>query len=159
MASYVVLAGHTFSPGGFTLRLIDVPGPPLRVEICQELSVARGAGGDLYRRIVEVKGRWREPPRFSVIGRWRLADLRQAPAFERNRRRLFRVRADCFNTFALDWLLRSLVDPARYLVLGMYGEERDLRLCRDHPEVQRYNSEHPPEATAVGGLNFYRFEA
>lgn len=154
----MVVGGRALSPEAFTLRPLDDPAASLRVEICQELALARAAGGTPYRRIVEIKGSWREPPRFSVTGNWKLVDLRQASAFERNRRGLFRVRARSFDSLAMDWLLRSLVDPARYLIVGMYGEERDLRLCRDHPYVRRYNSEHPPPASAVGGLTFYRLE-
>lgn len=117
-------------------------------------------GGETLAVVLAITGNWRSQPAYAVDGEWRVApDL--AAAFEASRHELFRLRREVLPSFAIDWLLRDVVDPTRYLVLGLYGERHDLDLCRDHPEIARFASEHPAAsygAVPTTALRFYAIQ-
>jgi hypothetical protein len=144
----------------------SAPAPArIRLHALEERDAARGAaaasGGTLYERVAEVVGPWSVSHGFAVTAEWQVDDPTHEAAFAESRRQLFEVRRGCLRTFAFDWLLRRTDVTGRYLVLGAYGSEGDLRLCRSHPEIQRFAAAHPPEtytARDVAGMRFYRVE-
>ena len=118
---------------------------------------AERSGGETLAVVLAVTGSWRTQPGYAVDGEWRV-DPNSAALFEVSRHELFRLRRAILPSFAIDWLLRDVVDPTRYLVLGLYGERHDLELCRDHPEIARFVSEHPAAlygAVPMTPLRFY----
>jgi hypothetical protein len=175
--SYVVRAeGRAAGPTGehpqpgpgatasMLLQPLEDPAQPwVRLDAFPEAAGARAAAGaaagGLYRVLFEVGGPWPGPAGYAVDAEWQLADPAHAAAFEASRRRLFELRGRVLPTFVGDWLLRHLEVPGRYLVLGLYGDEAGLRLCRDHPQIRRFGQAHPPAAytaTDLRGMRFFR---
>ena len=143
--------------------------PPLeppeqeRLDAFAQAAAARRAavagGGVLYERVAEVVGSWSASHGFAVTAEWQVDDPTHESTFAESRRQLFEVRRRYLRTFAFDWLLRRTDVTGRYLVLGVYGGEADLHLCRSHPEIQRFAAAHPPATYAardVSGMRFYR---
>ena len=109
--------------------------------------------------MLEVRGRWSDEPGYAVFAEWQIADVAQERDFVESRRQLFLVRRQVLPSFAVDWLWQHVDRTGRYLVLGLYGDEQGLRLCRDHPEVRRFAQAHPATtfaATEVTGMRFFR---
>lgn len=86
--------------------------------------------------------------------------MARAAAFEDRARQLFDLRKQHLATFAFDWPLHRVGEDRRYLVRGLYGDEEGAtRLCRLHPEIQRFLQAHPAAAhavTDVTGLRCFR---
>ena len=136
----------------------------VRLHALEQAAARRTAaesGGVLYERVAEVVGPWSASHGFAVTAEWQVDDPAHVPTFVESRRQLFEIRRRCLRTFAFDWLLRRADAAGRFLVLGVYGSEDDLRLCRSHPEIQRFAAAHPPATYAardVSGMRFYRLE-
>jgi hypothetical protein len=141
------------------LALRPLDGSPLtRFSIVDSDSEER----ETYDRIAAVDGAWREPAGYAVFAEWQVDDPEQYGVFEESRLSLFEVRQRHLPTFAFDWLLKRRDIPGRYLVLGLYGDEEGAaRLCRLHPQVQRFAESHPASqysARDVSGLCVCRVE-
>ena len=146
-------------PMGLLLEPLDGTGPFVHFETCEASEAARTREGEIYRRLLEITGRWTGQPSHAVFAEWQVRDVAQADAFVESRRQLFELRQRVLPTFAVDWLLQRVDDVGRFVVLGLYGDEQGLRLCRDHPEVRRFAQDHPASAltaTDVSGLHFFR---
>lgn len=126
---------------------------------------ASAHGGEAYERVLAVQGRWSAWNGYAVSALWEVADPEHEEAFRRSRRMVFEARQENLRTFAFDWLLRQFRPPgdaARYLVLGVYGDETDLRQARSHPHVQRVVAAHPPAslgAVDLTGVRYFRVAA
>ncbi len=144
---------------GLLLEPLDRTGPHILFEMIETESADRTWKGDTYRRLLVIQGAWTGEPSHAVFAEWQVADPAQADAFVESRRQLFELRRRVLPTFAADWLLQRVDDASRYLVLGLYGDEAGLRLCRDHPEIRRFTEARPASAYAaqdVSGLRFFR---
>jgi hypothetical protein len=144
---------------GLLLEPLDGTGALVQFETFETSQAALRRGNDVYQRILEITGRWTDQPSHAVFAEWQVGDAVFADAFVESRRQLFELRRHILSTFAVDWLLQRVDDTSRYLVLGLYGDEGGLRLCRDHPEIQRFARDHPAstfEARDVSGLHFFR---
>lgn len=144
---------------GMLLEPMDGRGPFVHFETFETRNEALTRSGEIYKVLLEIRGSWTEHSRYAVFAEWQVGDAAQADAFVESRRQLFELRRRVLPTFAVDWLLQRIDDACRYLVLGLYGNEEDLRLCRDHPAIRRYAHDHPATAfaaTDVSGLHFFR---
>ena len=145
------------------LRSLDKPTQLMRFDTFTSKDAARAAGPEVYQLLFEVKGHWADAPTHAVYVEWQVNDPTRAAAFEESRRRLFALRRQVLATFAYDWLLKSLDRDGRYLVVGLYGDEEGAtRLCRAHPEVQRFAQANPATSFAaidLTGLCCFRVEA
>jgi len=120
------------------------------------------ASGQRFEAVAEVRGAAPEPPAFAVYADWEVGNPAHRTRFEETRRELFNVRAEHIESFICDFLLRRLDQPGHYTVIGLYGDEEGLRMCRSHPAVERFAGAHPvSEMTAkdLTGLRFYRVES
>jgi hypothetical protein len=143
---------------GLLLEPLDGAGPLVRFVTAATLDAAREVAGERYRKMLELRGRWSDEPGYAVIAEWQIADVAQERDFVESRRQLFLVRRQVLPSFAVDWLWQHVDRSGRYLVLGLYGDEQGLRLCRDHPEVRRFAQAHPATtfaATEVTGMRFF----
>ena len=143
------------------LRPLDGAGPAVRFDVFHDIDAARDASGELFERVAELRGRWGAPAGYAVFADWRVENPSNTAAFEESRCGLFELRRRHLRTFAADWLLKRVDVPGHYTVLGLYGDEEGLRLCRAHPEVQRYAYAHPPAsfgAVDVTGMRFFRVD-
>lgn len=141
------------------LEPLDEVGPMVRFTTVPDPDTVAPAGAERYRRVLEVHGTWTGEAGYAVFAEWQVGGPAQEPAYIESRRQLFAVRRVVLPSFAVDWLLQHLDQPGRYLVLGLYGDEEGMRLCRDHPEVRRFSQAHPAAAygaTDVSGLRFFR---
>jgi hypothetical protein len=155
------LSGGMSAPmlGGAACHRSCRAGPLVRFVTVATLDAALATDGERYRRVLEVRGRWRGEPGYAVFAAWQIEAAAQEPAFADSRRALFLLRRQVLPGFAVDWLLQRLDQAGRYLVLGLYGDERGLRLCRDHPEIRRFTQGRPAAsytASDVTGLRFFR---
>ncbi len=145
------------------LRSLDKPTQLMRFDTFFSEQKARAAAPDVYRLLFEVKGNWTNAPTHAVFAEWQVNDPTRAAGFEESRRRLFGLRRQVLGTFAYNWLLQSLDRKGRYLVLGLYGDEEGAtRLCRAHPEIQRFAQANPIAnfaAVDLTGLCCFRVEA
>ena len=142
------------------LRPLDGDGPRVRFDLVDDPG-AGAAGGEVFVRLAEVRGRWTGPAAYAVFADWRVDDPAREAGFVESRRGLFEVRRQHLPTFAADWLLKRVDAPGCYTVLGLYGDEEGLRLCRAHPEVQRFAQQYPPAslgATDASGMRFFRVD-
>lgn len=146
-------------PSGTALALRPLDGGPLT---CFEVLDSDAEDMETFDRLTAVEGAWREPAGYAVFAEWKVDDPEQYSAFEDSRLSLFEVRQRHLPSFAFDWLLRHRNVPGRYLVLGLYGDEDGAaRLCRLHPEIQRFAQSHPAAAYSaqdVSGLCVCRVE-
>jgi hypothetical protein len=145
------------------LRSLDELSHVARFDTLTSEQAARKAGGEGYQLLFEVKGLWVAPPAYAVFAEWQVASPTFHRAFEESRRHLFELRRKVLPTFVYDWLLKHLHREGRYLVLGLYGDEDGARrLCREHPEIQRFAATHPPtvyQARDLTGLRCFRVES
>lgn len=144
---------------GLLLEPLDELGPFVHFETFETAEEARTGAGEIYKVQLEVRGNWTDHSSHAVFAEWQVGDTAQADAFVENRRQLFELRQRVLPTFAVDWLLRRVDDACGYLVLGLYGDEEGLRLCRDHPAIRRFGQDHPAAAFGakdVSGLHFFR---
>lgn len=144
------------------LRSLDEPSHLTRFDTFASEQTARRAGGEAFQLLFEVTGLWAAPPTYAVFAEWQIAAPAFHHAFERGRKDLFDLRRRVLSTFASDWLLKRLDYEGRYLVLGLYGDEDGARrLCREHPEIQRFAAAHPAtkyKAKDLTGLLCFRVE-
>jgi hypothetical protein len=162
---------HTASPGAHTPGYDEGQSKHSRVRLdtfATQSAAAAAAGpfgAELYERVLAVEGRWSAWNGYAVSALWEVAIPEHEEAFRRSRRLLFEARREHLRTFAFDWLLRQSRahgQAARYLVLGLYGSEADLRQSRSHPEVQRIAVAYPTAsfgAIDVTGVRYFRVVA
>jgi hypothetical protein len=152
------LAGTRTDDGGLRLIPFDrrEQGDAVTCRMFAERHQAELSGGEIFAVILVVTGKWPARPAYAVDGEWRV-DPNFAAQFEASRHELFRLRRAVLPSFAIDWLLRDVIDTTRYFVLGLYGEQHDLELCRDHPDIARFTAEHPPASYGAVPTTLLRF--
>ena len=125
-------------------------------------KAARATGGEVYERLLEVKGLWNKMPSHAVYAVWEVRDAARAAAFVESRRQLFELRQQVLPTFAADWLLKNRDHEGRYMVMGFYGDEDGAsRLCREHPQIKQFAAAHPASgysAVDLSGLLCWRID-
>ena len=141
---------------------------PVRFSLFATLPPA-SPDSDVFERVLEVAGHTPAVSGFAVTAEWQIDDPAHEASFRDSRQLLFEARRTNLPSFAFDWLLRGMsptggspTSEVRYLVIGVYGTETDLRQARTHPEIQRIAAAHPPAAyTArdLTGMRFYRLDA
>lgn len=123
-------------------------------------DAAQAMSGEPYELLLDIAGDWKAAPRYAVYALWRVAEPENEVAFIDSRRRLFELRQHVLPTFAYDWLLKRVDQAGHFLVLGLYGdEEAAARLCREHPDIQRFGQANPASAygaSNVSGLRVFR---
>jgi hypothetical protein len=147
------------SAADLLLEPLDGVGRRVRFVTWETEDAAQDAGGEGYRQVLEIRGSWTGEPAYAVFAEWQVAEAAQERAFVESRRQLFTLRRQVLPSFAVDWLLQRLEQAGRFLVLGLYGDEDGLRLCRDHPEIRRFAQAQRTAAytaTDVTGLRFFR---
>jgi len=153
---------HPEPASSLLLRSLDKPDQMTRFDTYKSKNEAQGSGRELYDMLFEVRGSWKASPTHAVISEWQLINRERIAAFEESRLKLFEVRRRVLETFAYDWLLRRVGQLGKYVVLGLYGDEKGARLCRAHPEIQRFTQANPAAnytAQDLAGLRFFSVES
>jgi hypothetical protein len=125
------------SPAALTawrLECRERPGEPVVASLLAEGETS-DARGTAYRIVHRVRGAFSADPPFGVSAIWLVDDERAREGFEESRRQLFKIRQENLPSFHSDILAEDARVPGRYLVLGLYGDEDGLDLCRTHPAV------------------------
>ena len=137
-------------------------GPAASFACFDDEMAARAAGKEVYRLLIDVDGPWQDAPSHAVYAIWQVNDPAQIEQFTESRLRLFELRRRVLPHFVYDWLLQSLDQPGRFLVLGMYGDEESAtRLCREHPDIQQFARVNPAShfsAEDLTGLRTFTVE-
>ena len=144
------------------LRSIHDADRVVRLDTFWSESAARATGGEVYERLLEVRGLWDKMPSHAVYAVWEIRDPARAASFIESRRQLFALRQQVLPTFAADWLLKHQDHEGRYMVVGFYGDEEGaLRLCREHPQIKQFAAAHPASdysAVDLSGLLCWRID-
>ena len=122
-------------------------------------DVGADSDGEVFEALGAIHGGWTEAPRFAVYGDWEVDREGDPTGFEASRLELSGLRRTHIDTFHTDYLLKRLSRPGSYTVLGLYGDEEGLRLCREHPAIRDWARNKAPaqwRAQDTSGVRLFR---
>lgn len=131
------------SPRSYLLRSLEDSTRWVRFDFFASEPEARRAGGEAYQLLLRTWGP-APLPTHAVFAEWQLEDASAAALFEQSRADLFALRAEHLEAFHADLLFRSLREPTRYLILGLYAGEDGLHQARSHPAIRAFAQQNPP---------------